>query len=83
MDQNPAALDALADKVVSKPVDSTRAQAAFDKLPKAKQAAIKDVFKAHSAALRLSFVDVAVALKKLEAPAEMSGEKHDDHGHAH
>lgn len=83
MDKNPQALDELANKIVSKPVDSAKAQAAFDKLSKAKQAAIKDVYKAHPAALRLSFIDVAVALKKLEKPAELSGDQHDDHGHAH
>ena len=83
IDANPKALDALADQIVSKPIDTRKAQSSFEKLQKAKQAILSQSFKANTPALRLSFVDVVVELKGLESPAAKGEGALDDHGHDH
>lgn len=78
--KNPKALDDLADRIVTRPVDTKKAQASFDKLPKTKQTALREAFKSHAPTMRLSFVDLVVAMQQLETPA--AAKKHDD-GHGH
>lgn len=81
LEKTPKALDELADRIVAKPVDTKKAQAAFDKLSKAKQDALRRGFADHGPTLRLSFVDLVVEMKKAEMPA--GKEQKDDHGHGH
>lgn len=80
LEKNPKALTELADKIVAKPVEMTKAQVTFNKLSKQKQKAVKDAFAQHAPSLRLSFIDVVVEMKKNELPRKV--DTHDD-GHGH
>lgn len=77
--KNPKAMDELADKIVTQPVDTKKAKEAFDKLPKKTKEAIKDEFKRNGPVMRLSFVDLIVAMQEIENPKKPDV----DEGHGH
>jgi 3-methyladenine DNA glycosylase/8-oxoguanine DNA glycosylase len=78
LEKNPKALEELADRIVSAPVNAKKAQASFNKLSKAKQDALRAAFNDHGPTLRLSFVDLILEMKNAEMPT-----KPQDDGHGH